>query len=118
MAAFDKTTVTDHGSVRVLRVPTELDVYTVPDFRSAGIDAINDGRYDLLADLSQTTFIDSTGWGVLVGMRKRASDHGGRLRLAGPISDNVNSGLRLTGLAKVFEIVDSAEVVSGARREA
>lgn len=117
MGAFDKTTFTDHGGVRVLHVPIELDVYTVPDFRSTGVDAVNDGRYDLLVDLSQTTFIDSTGWGVLVGMRNRVGRHGGTMRLAGPISAGVNSGLKITGLAKVFEIVDSVEAAIGARGE-
>jgi len=117
MGAFDKTTFTDHGNIRVLHVPAELEVYTAPSLREASVNAVNDGRYHLLVDLSQTTFIDSTGWGVLVGMRNRVGRYGGTMRLAGPISGGVNSGLKITGLANVFEIVGSVEVAIGAEKE-
>lgn len=117
MSAFDKTTFTDHGDIRVLRVPAELEVYAAPSLREASVDAVNDGRYHLLIDLSQTTFIDTTGFGVLLGIRKRIQKYGGTLRLAGPISDGVGRALRISGLVKVFEIVDSVEVAIDASGE-
>lgn len=108
MGAFDKTTFTDYGGVRVLHTPSEVDVYTASSLREASVEAVNTGRYHLLVDLSATTYLDPTGMGVLVGMRNRCRSYGGSVRLAG-LTEKVANALRITGLAKVFEIVDSCE---------
>jgi anti-sigma B factor antagonist len=110
MSAFEKTTFTDHGNVRVLHAPAELDVYTAPYLREASVDAVNDGIYRLVVDLSKTTYIDSTGLGVLVGIDKRAAKYGGWMRVV--VSDprgGAARALRISGLAKVFAIEGGVE---------
>lgn len=50
---------------RIVRVRGELDLYTAPEFeRALELEGAADGR--LVVDLSECTFIDSTGLGILV----------------------------------------------------
>lgn len=114
MFAFEKTTFTDYGNLRVLHAPIELDVYTAPDFREATIDTVANGFHRLVVDLSKTTFIDSTGLGVLVGAKKRCESHGGWLRLAKPQRD-VRHMLWVTGLLRVFVIENDVEAAIAAQ---
>lgn len=96
-----------HG-VNVVTAPAELGVYTAPRFREAVTESIQAGYYHLIVDLSGTDVIDPTGIGVLVGSLKRATSHGGWVRLAGP-SEKVARHLRIVGLHKVFVIADTVE---------
>lgn len=115
MSDFEKTTVTDIGAVRVLHVPRDLDVYTVPDMRTETVESVAAGRYHLVVDLSATTYIDTTGLGLLLGMLKRVRAHDGSLVLAGPLHESLNKVMRLSGLVKVFDIVDSVDAAVAAR---
>ncbi len=55
-------------------------------------------------DLSQTTFVDSSGLGALVALHKTACARQGRLRLLHP-QPPVRQILELTRLDRVFEVV-------------
>lgn len=112
---FEKATVADIGDVRVLHVPCDLDVYTVPDLRDQTIEAVATGHYHLVVDLSATAYVDSTGLGLLVGTQKRVLAHGGSLALAGPLNEQPAEVLHKTGLVKVFDIADSVNAAIAAR---
>ena len=116
MALGENTGVTFIGDVVVLTVPTELDVYTAPAFRDAHVGVVNAGRYLHVVDLSNTTYIDSTGLGVLVGGLKRVRAHDGWLCLAG-LSERLLRVFIGTGLTKVFAIGDTVEAAAAAARE-
>ena len=86
----------------------EIDVYTAPLVREKLDEQIHAGRTDLVVDLSDVTFLDSTGLGVLVGRLKLARTRGGSLRLVGT-ADRVLKVFSITGLDKVFEIHDTLD---------
>ena len=92
----------DHGDRTVVRLGGEIDVYTAPFVREKLDEQINAGRADLVVDLSDVTFLDSTGLGVLVGRLKIARTRGGSLRLVGT-AERVLRVFAITGLDKVFE---------------
>jgi anti-sigma B factor antagonist len=62
----------------------------------------------IVLDLSQLTFIDSTGLGVLVGAQRRARETGGEVRLAGA-APGVQRVLEVTGLDTVFGVFPSVD---------
>ena len=93
----------DHGDQTVVHLGGEIDVYTAPLVREKLDEQIQGGRTRLVVDLTDVTFLDSTGLGVLVGRLKLARTRGGSMRLVGK-DDRVLKVFSITGLDKVFEI--------------
>ena len=86
----------------------EVDLYTAPDFKQQLLQVIGDGARQVIVDFSQTTFIDSTTLGVLVGGVKRLRLNEGRLSLV--CSDrNITKIFEITGLDRVFTIYPTRE---------
>jgi anti-sigma B factor antagonist len=93
----------DHGDQTVVHLGGEIDVYTAPLVREKLDEQIMGGRTKLVVDLTDVTFLDSTGLGVLVGRLKLARTRGGSMSLVGR-DDRVLKVFSITGLDKVFEI--------------
>ena len=100
--AFDLKVDRADGETRV-GVSGELDAYTAPQLRKV-LDDILDGSIDrIVVDLRGTTFIDSTGLGVLVGAARKARSHEGELILDNP-SRSVHRVLQITGLTLTIPV--------------
>jgi anti-sigma B factor antagonist len=94
--------VEHHGATTLLALRGELDLATAPRLRDALIEAIDTGTH-IVVDLELVGFVDSVGFGVLVGGLKRARTHGGDLVLVCS-SRTVLRPLEITGLDRVFTI--------------
>ena len=87
----------------VIALSGEVDLYTAPEFKQQLLDVIGQGAKDVVVDFSNTTFIDSTTLGVLVGGVKRLRTNEGQLSLV--CSDrNITKIFEITGLDRVFQI--------------
>jgi len=98
----------DGGDTLVFKLRGSLDLATAPTVRAALSEATEKGSHNLIVDLTQLEFLDSTGLGVLIGAQRRAAEHGGSFRLIvnnGPISRLLN----ITGLIAVFAAYRSLE---------
>jgi anti-sigma B factor antagonist len=92
----------------VISLAGEVDLYTAPEFKQQLLDVINQGAKDVVVDFSNTTFIDSTTLGVLVGGVKRLRTNDGQLSLVS--SDrNITKIFEITGLDRVFTIHGSRD---------
>ena len=90
----------------VIALEGEVDLYTAPEFKQELLDVIAKGAKHVVIDLSETTFIDSTTLGVLVGGVKRLRTNDGQLSLI--CSDrNITKIFEITGLDRVFTIHSS-----------
>jgi anti-sigma B factor antagonist len=92
----------------IVAVGGEIDVYTAPKLRDKITELVAGGAYDLVIDMQEVEFLDSTGLGVLVGGLKKVRAHSGSLQLVCN-QDRLLKIFRITGLAKVFVIHDSAD---------
>ncbi len=92
----------------IVAVGGEIDVYTAPKLRDKITELVAAGAYDLVVDMEQVEFLDSTGLGVLVGGLKKVRAHSGSLQLVCN-QERLLKIFRITGLAKVFTIHDSAD---------
>jgi anti-sigma B factor antagonist len=106
--------VKERSGWAVLSVQGEVDVYTAPQFREQLIQLVDQGQRQILVDLEGVEFLDSTGLGVLVGGLKKVRAHDGSLDLV-CTQDRLLKIFRITGLAKVFVIHDSAESALASR---
>lgn len=87
-----------------LKLAGEVDFSTVATLRDAGMQAMSQpGCNRLTIDLSEVTFLDSMGIGVLVELRNTTIDKGMSLIVAYP-SEAVRRLLELTGLEPFFTI--------------
>lgn len=92
----------------VVAVGGEIDVYTAPKLRDQITELVSSGSYHIVIDLEAVEFLDSTGLGVLVGGLKKVRAHDGSLDLICS-QERLLKIFRITGLAKVFVIHDSAD---------
>jgi anti-sigma B factor antagonist len=87
----------------VIALAGEVDLYTAPEFKQQLLDVIGKGGKEVIVDFTDTTFIDSTTLGVLVGGVKRLRTNDGQLSLV--CSDrNITKIFEITGLDRVFTI--------------
>src|SRR3954453_15982162 len=87
----------------VISLAGEVDLYTAPGFKQELLEVIGQGGKQVVVDFSDTTFIDSTTLGVLVGGVKRLRSNDGQLSLV--CNDrNITKICEITGLDRVFPI--------------
>ena len=91
------------ATTHVVDVAGEVDLYSAPELKAHVIDAIDNGKTRIIVDLTNTTFIDSTTLGVLVGARKRLRVNNGTLAVVCPDPDKLGL-FEMTGLDRVFSI--------------
>ena len=100
---FDIKTEELDSQTYVIALGGEVDLYTAPEFKQQLLEVIRQGAKDVVVDFSNTTFIDSTTLGVLVGGVKRLRTNDGQLSLV--CSDrNITKIFEITGLDRVFTI--------------
>jgi anti-sigma B factor antagonist len=106
------------GGTSVVAVSGEVDVHSAPALRDAITALLASGERSVVVDLSEVSFLDSTGLGALVSARTAAGTTGGSLPLV-CTHERVLRLFTITGLDDVFEIhagVDDAlkSVAAGA----
>ena len=105
---FDIKTEQLENGAYVISLSGEVDLYTAPEFKQQLLEVVGQGGKDVVVDFSNTTFIDSTTLGVLVGGVKRLRPNGGQLALV--CSDrNITKIFEITGLDKVFPIYSTRD---------
>ena len=100
---FDIKTEQLGDDAYVISLAGEVDLYTAPEFKQQLLEVIGQGGKQVVVDFTNTTFIDSTTLGVLVGGVKRLRTNEGQLSLI--CSDrNITKIFEITGLDRVFTI--------------
>jgi anti-sigma B factor antagonist len=107
------------GDVPVVVLRGELDFDKAPTFGRVLEELLTEGEREVVVDLSELTFIDSSGISVLVGAARAAAAEQGTLVVAAPrphvqrVFDIVN----LSTLVDVEPSLESALQRVGRRRE-
>jgi anti-sigma B factor antagonist len=82
----------------------ELDLANSPLLRDELLSTLDEGLQSLILDLSELTFIDSSGLAVLVVVLKHADDHHIALRLRS-VTPPIERVLEACGLDDLFQRV-------------
>ena len=93
--------------VAIVDVNGDIDVLTSGALRDRLLAAVGQGHDGLVVNLGNVEFIDSTGIGVLIGIRRRVQAGRGAFALAVP-SRRTRRILDIAGVSKIFSIHDSA----------
>ena len=78
------------------------------DFKSALDEEIYNGHHNIIINLKECEFLDSTFIGVLVVTWRKVKTRGGKLKLVKP-GKFAQSVFHLTGTIEIFETYDSVE---------
>ncbi|MBA2337973.1 MAG: STAS domain-containing protein [Acidimicrobiia bacterium] len=88
----------------------EIDLATVPDVEQGLAEAIDSGG-DVILDLSEVGFMDSTGLRAILAAEKRLAADGHRLALV--VTDGpVHRLLEVTALESHFPLFDSVDAIT------
>ncbi|GHJ16326.1 MULTISPECIES: STAS domain-containing protein [unclassified Micromonospora] len=98
---FTVTSARRDQGVTCLRLAGELDLSTAGELTAEIDRLVADGRRELLLDLTELTFCDSTGIAAFVRGDNLVAADGGWLRLTGA-TGRVARVLQVTGLAEVL----------------
>ena len=92
------------SGVPVLRPSGEVDIAAVARLRPSWVALAEAARPEVVVvDLSEVTFMDVSGVGLLVALRNRQLPHGGRVHLR-HVPAGVGRLLELTRLAALFPV--------------
>lgn len=110
-----ETAVETISGLPVAKVAGEIDVYTVPEFKAAVNKAIEVGAMDLIIDLTKVDYMDSSGFGILLGAAKRVRPKGGTINLVG-CSEAIERMLKITRLDTIFgtygQVADAVDAIN------
>jgi anti-sigma B factor antagonist len=95
-------TVREQDRVTV-RLEGELDMLQAPEVSDTLTELVDSGVKDILVDLTELRFLDSSGLSALLGAHQAAEAQGGRLVLQSP-NERIVRLVTITGLGDVFEI--------------
>lgn len=100
------------GNAYLVEVSGEIDLYTGPRVKDCIHDLIDQEHYNLIVDLENVRYMDSTGLGILMSALKRVEEKGGRIVI---VCNNarVLKIFKLTGFVHTFSIFNTeAEAVA------
>ena len=103
--------VTEHpidSERHVLAVRGEIDLFTAPELKQVLAESIEAGRVRIIVDLTETTFLDSTALGVLIGAVKRLRSRDGALAIVN-VDENIAKTFEITGLDQMFTILPTRD---------
>jgi anti-sigma B factor antagonist len=89
------------GARAVLSINGELDAYTAPGLEDQISRIMADNVNDVVLNLSQTAFLDSSGLRAILTAQRKLSEQQGTLTLRTP-SEPVTRLLEITGLSDHF----------------
>lgn len=93
----------ESGQIVISLKEERLDAHNSGELKDRFLRFLEEGERRLVVDLSEVSFIDSSGLGALLSGYKNATQRGGTLILAGP-QPRVRAMFELTRLNRVFDI--------------
>ncbi|MCK1975820.1 STAS domain-containing protein [Jeotgalicoccus huakuii] len=101
--------VTENKDEYLVTVKGELDVYTAPELKQVFEPIAATGEHNLIVDLSELNYMDSTGLGIFVGTLKDLNKHNKELHVLG-VNDRIMKLFEITGLRDLMYVNKNSEV--------
>lgn len=93
----------------LVRLSGDFDMLNSSKIKNQILEKVSDTfSKDLLIDLTDVSYIDSSGLGVLIGLHKQCKLNGRKLKIFG-LNKNLQELFSLTSLDKILNIYDTLE---------
>jgi anti-sigma B factor antagonist len=103
-----KIDINELGNKIIVTVAGEIDAYTAPKLREALVPLTNKPNPNIIVNLKNVSYMDSTGLGVFVGLLKGVRKEGGQLKLV-ELTDRLERLFSITGLSDIIDISSKSE---------
>lgn len=94
---------TEHEGQSIISLRGEIDAYTVTELKEAFGTIMKKEGQEVIVDLEEVTYMDSTGLGVFISALKSAKEHNSELKLVN-IQDRVYRLFQITGLDEIMDV--------------
>ncbi len=102
-------------NMSVIALEGEVDVYTAPQLKQQIITMLDSNITNIIVDLTNVEYLDSTALGVLIGGLKRLRERDGSLDLVIP-NPRIRRIFEITGLDKIFDIHQTLDEAQNAEK--
>lgn len=96
------------GEVVILDISGEIDLYNAPEIKDIVNKLIEQKKYNVVINLKEVTYIDSSGIGALISSLSNLKKYQGGLKIINVFA-SVKKVFELTKLTSFFDIYDSEE---------
>lgn len=101
-------TASSHGDVPVVHLVGEIDLQTSPELRTTLLQWVERRPRRLILDLAGVSYVDSSGVGTFVDLKRKLERVGGRVVLVG-LQQRVRSVFEITRLDRFFTLAESID---------
>lgn len=88
----------------ILNLAGDLDVYSEEEFRDFIEDELKNKNLDLVIDIKDLDYLDSTGLGMFMKIYKMYEENGQKVKIINP-KENILKLFKITDLTDIFEMV-------------
>jgi anti-sigma B factor antagonist len=96
------------GEVVILDISGEIDLYNAPEIKDIINKLIEQKRYNVVINLKDVTYIDSSGIGALISSLSNLKKYQGGLKIINVFA-SVRKVFELTKLTSFFDIYDNED---------
>lgn len=96
------------GEIVILDISGEIDLYNAPEIKDIINKLIEQKKYNVIINLKEVTYIDSSGIGALISSLSNLKKYQGALKIINVFA-SVKKVFELTKLTSFFEIYDSED---------
>jgi|SRR5690554_385264 len=90
----------------VLKLSGEIDAHTAPKLKTTLLELLSEENNNVVVDLEEVSYMDSTGLGVFISALKQSKDQNSSFKLIN-LQENVYRLFNITGLDEVIHIVNN-----------
>lgn len=95
----------DNAELSTLHIKGYLDAHTAPELENALQGLIDEGRYKIIVNFSELTYISSAGLGVFMGFIEDVRDNNGDIKLTN-MTPKIFRVFDLLGFPTLYQIFD------------
>ncbi len=105
------------GDVAILLPTGFINAHTVRDFEDTLEKLVQDGRYTILLNCTDLSYISSAGLGAIMGLIETVREHGGDILLSN-LQDNVFAIFDTLGFTQLYRVfVDESQALAAVAPE-
>lgn len=101
-------TTKEENNICIVTLSGKLNTANSKDTGSALMELVNQGKHNLLLDLSDVDYIASSGLRILLMLAQRMKNENGKLRLC-EANDSVSEVFNISGFHKILDIYESKD---------